>query len=64
LLGAAAALCEEVDLDLAGFEAEVRENAAQEARRILSLEEYRAAFSGGRAMTLGEAVAYALSSLD
>jgi hypothetical protein len=61
LLGRAEALCEETASDLEPLESRVRDKAKAELRARLGEEAYAAAYAAGRALTLGDALALALS---
>ena len=64
LVGAAEALRATSGFMLAGAEAELLETAIKELHASLSSRAYDAAFAEGQMMTLGEAVEYALASID
>jgi predicted ATPase/serine/threonine protein kinase len=64
LVGAADALRQGVGLVLTPTEREIHDETETELRKVLGERRYEAANSTGRAMTVDEAVAYALSSLD
>src|SRR5207249_4917341 len=61
LLGRADALCEETALELEPLESRVRDKAKEELRASLGEDAYAAADAVGRALTLEDAVALALS---
>jgi tetratricopeptide (TPR) repeat protein len=64
LFGKTASLCEEVDLELTGFEGELREKSSERVRRLLRDEPYATAFARGQIMTLDDALQLALAAID
>ncbi len=64
LLGKTASLCEEVELELTGFESELQERSSARVRGTLDEESYAAAFARGEAMALDDAIQLALGCLD
>jgi hypothetical protein len=60
LLGHAGSIYERLSLQPEPFERETREEALEAARAQLSTEEFELAYADGQAMTLEQAVAYAL----
>jgi predicted ATPase/class 3 adenylate cyclase len=64
LIGKADAIVDELDSSLEGFEAQVRQRTLETARKAIGDLSYDGALAQGHAMTLDEAVEYALASVD